>query len=346
MKPGKPTDKPWIFVLVALVTLGIIVTHRTEALEVLHTLERGNPFWIFIALFLQGVFFCLQAALFWAAFRMVGVQSRVSHLLLLWFRSIFVSTVAPTLGAAVFIQDAAQRGESPVRAAAGTIVVKVVDMGTLLLMIAVGFVYLGLHHDLTGYELLASLFLGLIVAGWAGVLLMGLWNPTLLRGLLEGLRKAVACVFRLVRRPSLLPEDWATLSTKELSECARLIQTEPRRWLLPTGIALVAHFIDLFSLSALLHAFHATVAPGVLVAGFSVGILFWIVSLTPEGIGTVEGVMGLTFASLGVPLAQATAVALAFRGLAYYLPLVIGVALAHIPYQSAHGVDANASASL
>ncbi len=57
------------------------------------------------------------------------------------------------------------------------------------------------------------------------------------------------------------------------------------------------------------------------------GMLFLIVSITPQGIGVVEGVMTLVFTSLGVPAAQAAVVSLAFRGLTFWLPLLIGFIL-------------------
>jgi uncharacterized protein (TIRG00374 family) len=63
---------------------------------------------------------------------------------------------------------------------------------------------------------------------------------------------------------------------------------------------------------------------GTLVAGFSIGFLFTIVSPTPSGIGVVEGAMTLGLASLGVPLAEATVVTLAYRGLTFWLPFIYG----------------------
>jgi len=45
---------------------------------------------------------------------------------------------------------------------------------------------------------------------------------------------------------------------------------------------------------------------------------------TPQGVGAVEGAVPLVFASLGVPTSQATIVVLAYRGLATWLPVIIG----------------------
>lgn len=93
------------------------------------------------------------------------------------------------------------------------------------------------------------------------------------------------------------------------------------------GVAFAAHLVDLTSLFVLFLAFHQKVHFGVLVAGYSMGILFWIVSITPQGIGVVEGMMTLVFASLGVPIERATVISLAFRGLTFWLPLGIGFIL-------------------
>ena len=52
-----------------------------------------------------------------------------------------------------------------------------------------------------------------------------------------------------------------------------------------------------------------------------------ILSPVPQGIGVVEGVMALVFASLGVPAGSATVIALAFRGLTFWLPMAAGFLL-------------------
>ncbi|MBI3976131.1 MAG: flippase-like domain-containing protein [Armatimonadetes bacterium] len=66
--------------------------------------------------------------------------------------------------------------------------------------------------------------------------------------------------------------------------------------------------------------------PDILVAGYVVGALFMVVSVTPSGVGVVEGAMTLTFASLGVPVATAVAATLLFRLFTIWLPLLAGFA--------------------
>jgi phosphatidylglycerol lysyltransferase len=63
----------------------------------------------------------------------------------------------------------------------------------------------------------------------------------------------------------------------------------------------------------------------ILIAGYSMIILFATVS--PGGAGIVDGLMPLVFVSLGIPLAEATVVSLAFRGTTFWLPLILGFLL-------------------
>ena len=61
-----------------------------------------------------------------------------------------------------------------------------------------------------------------------------------------------------------------------------------------------------------------------LVAGYAISTLFLVVSVTPQGLGVVEGVLAAMFVSFGVPLGHAAIVVLAYRGLSFWLPLLVG----------------------
>ncbi|MCC6190535.1 MAG: flippase-like domain-containing protein, partial [Anaerolineales bacterium] len=71
-------------------------------------------------------------------------------------------------------------------------------------------------------------------------------------------------------------------------------------------------------------AFGQPFSSGTLVAGFSLGHLFTIISPTPAGIGVVEGAMTIALRTLRVPLGTATVITLAYRGLTFWLPFFYG----------------------
>jgi uncharacterized protein (TIRG00374 family) len=132
-------------------------------------------------------------------------------------------------------------------------------------------------------------------------------------------------LFRLLRRPAPLPADWPQRQASEFARAAAAIFANRRGALATLAVALAAHTVDAGSIYALFRAFQQPVSLDVLIAGYAVGMLFWVVSITPEGIGVVEGAMTLVYASLGVPRHKAAAVALAFRGLTFYLPILLAI---------------------
>lgn len=56
-------------------------------------------------------------------------------------------------------------------------------------------------------------------------------------------------------------------------------------------------------------------------------MVFYVVSITPGGIGVVEGVIALVYTSLGVPADKAAVITIAFRGLSFWLPMLVGFIL-------------------
>ena len=71
-------------------------------------------------------------------------------------------------------------------------------------------------------------------------------------------------------------------------------------------------------------AFQQSVRLGTLVAGFGIGIVFFIITIVPQGAGAVLGMMTLVFSSMGIPKTIAFVIALAFRGMNFWLPLFCG----------------------
>jgi phosphatidylglycerol lysyltransferase len=142
--------------------------------------------------------------------------------------------------------------------------------------------------------------------------------------ILSFMQRLVNTAGRRFKRPSLFPESWAESNTNQFVEAALAIAANPQRLGRLLVIALAAHLINLSSLHSVFLAFHQPVGFGLLIPAYAVGILFWIVAITPQGIGVVEGVMALVITSLGVPAERSLVIALAFRSLTFWLPLVVG----------------------
>jgi glycosyltransferase 2 family protein len=278
----------------------------------------------------QCVYYVTFTAVFQSALHTVDVRGRLRELIPVWFTSVFLNITAPSAGmtgAAVFIDDAARRGESPARAAAGTILVLVADYSAFSVVMVAGLANLFATRNLHVYEVLAASILLLFILGLSAVLVLGLLRPAALGRLLAWLQATLARLAALFHRHPFLPADWAETNAAEFSDAALSIKQHPDRLARTYATALAAHLAELMTLFMLFRAFRVPVHPGVLVSGYSVGILFWLVAITPSGIGVVEGVMALVLTALGVRPAAATVVAISFRGLTFWLPLAIGFVL-------------------
>jgi uncharacterized protein (TIRG00374 family) len=320
----------WLFWLLVIAFVWLVWSRYAEIQILTHTLLRGQLHWILAAVVLQIVRYLIFAAMFQHAFQAVDVRSRVLDLMPLVFGSMFVNVVAPaggSAGAALFVDDSARRGESPARTAAGTVMQLVADLLAITLILIAGMIYLFRQHQLKPFEVIGALILVAITMGQSGILLLGLWKPEWLRRLLNVFNNLSNWVSTKLRRPPRPDQGWSEHHAADFNQAARAITRKPAFFLRTLGIGLVSRFFDLACLYTLFLAFQQEIAFGPLVAGYAIGILFWIVSITPHGIGVVEGVMTLVYTTLDVPAAQAAVVALTFRGLSFWIPFLIGFVL-------------------
>jgi uncharacterized protein (TIRG00374 family) len=317
----------WLLVaaLVGLMLVALIRFTDLRALAV--ALAKGDGWWILAATAVQVLYFVLYALLYQYGFAAVEVDSRLRDLIPLLFASIFVNTVTVSAGAgaaALFIDDATKRGHPGARAAVGVVLVLTVDLLTLVPFIAIAVNALFLHRDLQllgaiggGIFVLYTLLLSL-------ALLLAGWRPALLRVTLGWVERQINRVGVWFRRPVLLPGGWAERTAQQSTEATGAIRSHPRELAWAVLLGFVLHGVNLAGLYLLFLAFHQPVDLGVLLAGFGLGVISGVITVLPQGVAAVEGVMALVFASLGMPEAKAILITLAFRGLNFWLPLVIG----------------------
>jgi len=320
-------NRRWLLWVLAIAFVWLVVSRYAEIEQLYEILLSGRWQWVLAAALLQGGYYWVYAAVHQAAFDTVEVESRVPRLLPLVFAALFLNVAAPTAGAsgtALFVNDAMRRKQSGIRAAAGMLLVYIAMYSGFAFILAAGLVVLFIYHDLQAYQVIGAATLMSLLCGMLGVLFLGVRNAARLRGLFGAVQRIVNALATAIRRPNLLADDWAEHNALQFLEAARKIAAHPRSLVRAVELALGAHLVNLASLFALFMAFGHLVDAGVLVAGYSMAMLFLVVSPTPQGIGVVEGVMALVFTSLRVPATLATLIALAFRGLSFWLPFVIG----------------------
>jgi len=319
--------KNWILLLLTALFIYVIVTRYKELVQLKTTVAQGQLWLVVAAMLVQLVYYVAFSWSYQSAFDTVEIETRTRDLIPVMLGSLFVNVVVPAGGAggmALFTEDLARRGKPVARSAAGMLLQVISDFTAFTLALIPGLVFLFTKHDLKSYEIVTAIIMILITAGLSSILLIGIWRPGWLHRLFGWSRRTANWIFGRLNRSLALAEDWEEKNADEFGEASKAVASHPWRLLRTVGAALLAHLLDILTLYLIFRAFNQPVHLGVLLAGYGIGILFWVISITPQGIGVVEGMMTLTLSSLGIPTAVAATVALVFRGLTFWTPMVLG----------------------
>ena len=324
----------WLLWLLVLGFVWLAVAQFNELRNLVQTLARtlthGRWQWVALAALIMALYYWAYAASFQAAFRAVEIERRIADLLPVIFGMFFVNVITPAGGAAgvaLIIDDAAQRGHSAARTMAGTILQLVADFLGLSLILIGSLVYLFMRQELPFYEIVAAGALFGITLGMSLTLLLGMRLPELLRRLLAGIENMASRVGALLRLRNTPSTGWGSRFADEMIGASQAIARYPQRAAWAMLVMLAAHLLAMAALYTLFLAFYGNVGLGTLAAGYTVGILFWIISPIPQGVGIVESAMTMTFTSLGVGITSAAAAVLIFRGLIFWIPVFLGFIL-------------------
>ncbi|MGA9397062.1 MAG: lysylphosphatidylglycerol synthase transmembrane domain-containing protein, partial [Anaerolineaceae bacterium] len=320
----------WLFWILVLTFVYVLVSRFTQVKELINTLEQGKWIWVLVAALLQYLFFILYSGIYHTAFSVVGVKSNLKELIPVMFGSVFMNVATPLAGSGgsvLFIDDARRRNESVPRATTAVVLVYLSFLVSFQLLMIPGFIYLAARSQLYAYQIITGSIMYLYIIVIVVLLNLAVRKPNLLLGILGWVRSLVNWIGRIVRKPQLIKKDWILKTSTEFIDAALAFASRPRQVAMTFIVAFLTHLVNMLSLFAIYMAFYKTVSMGVLVATYAITFLFLVVSVTPQGIGIVEGVMVLVITSLGIPKDVTTVVTLAFRGISFWLPLIIGFIL-------------------
>lgn len=321
------SKRRWLLWVLVAAFVWLLVTRFGEIEDLAETLSRGLWLWVLAAAALQLGHRVLLSKVYQVAFHLTGVRSSALALVPVLLGSIFVNAVAPSGGAAgmaLFVDDAVQRGQSAARATAGVLLGLIAVYSGFGLLLLVSLSILFVRGSLQATYLLVALALLLFTLSLGGMLFLGWQRPALLERLLARIQRAADAVAGRFGRSPFRGEGWAARTTAEFTTAARAIRRRPGRLPFLLLWSVVAHLANAACLYTMFLAFRHPVDAGPLLAGFAIGHLFVIMAPTPQGVGFVETILPYIFTTFGVPIAVATIVVLAYRGLSFWLPLLAG----------------------
>jgi uncharacterized protein (TIRG00374 family) len=318
------------FLLAVIILLAILfaISRFAEVQQMVSTLQQGDPVFILLAIAAMILWYLVLATFFRLIYQNLGMIEKTRHMALLALAAYFVNIIAPSGGVSgitVFISDARKRGRSTGRVTVAGALYVLFDYLGFLVILTLGLAVLARRNSLHWAEISASIIIVIGAFGISTLLYLGAKSEKILGAVLSWFARLINKVlYPLLHRP-YLSEERAHSFACEAAEGMKALKTNPREWLKIFFLAVLnkAMLLGVFTLCFL--AFRIPYTTGILVAGWSIGYLFLIVSPTPSGIGIVEGVMTLTLNSLGVPLAAAAIIVIAYRGITFWLPLLGGM---------------------
>ncbi len=325
--------------LLLLLGLMFVVAHQGELQRFLAVVRSGDWRFVALAFAFQTVWFAHVAFTFDFLYRALGLREHRLRLLLMALSMNFVNMVAPTAGVsgmAVFASEAREQGQSTAKAMVATTLYIFFEHLGFLAVLFVGLWVLLRRGRLTWVEISASAIMVAIVVGLGSMLYLGAHAGKPLAAFLAwAARRINGLLWPFLRRP-WLSEARAHQFGHDLSVGLRALRTNPRFVGLLALMGIGSKVWLMLVLYAVFRAFHVPLSPGTWIVAFTVAYLFLVVSPAPGGVGFVESALTVTLTSFYLPVEDAVVVALVYRGITFWIPLLLGFfALRALPWSRA-----------
>jgi uncharacterized protein (TIRG00374 family) len=317
----------FLFALIFFFGIVFIITRFAEVQSIVETLQKGDWRFLMLALGLEIVWLFCVAATFQKIFHAMGLEEKLKKLAVLVCAANFVNIIAPSAGVggtAVFISELRQSGNSSGRITVASVIYILYDYAAFLCVLTLGFIVLFRRNNLTATDITAAMILIAIAGFLVTLLYLGTRSAKKLGSTLAWLSKLVNKILYPFLHKPYLQEHRAYEFAEEAAEGLVAMHKDRNYLLTPLLLTLFSKAILIFILFLTFMAFEVPYSLGTIIAAFSLGYLFIIVSPTPAGIGIVEGVLTLTLTSFYIPLGESAVVALAYRGVTFWFPLLLG----------------------
>ncbi|MDR1422491.1 MAG: flippase-like domain-containing protein [Coriobacteriales bacterium] len=313
-----------------IITLSVVLLRGDQFLELLHAMEGGDVLPLVAAVILQFGKYISQSYAYADAFKTVDEPTDRRSMLPLVFGAYFMNVIAPsfnTAGVMLVIDSARQRGIPTGRATSAALLMQISVITGFIVIMIVGFTIL----SITGHLSLIWFLLGLVMVFFVGVMVaimfIGYRNPDLMISLL---RPVEAFANRLSRRLRQGREfaPWVENVVAGFAEAAGKIRENPHQAAKVFLYSILASTFELgcFICVGLAFGLHSIPA---LIGGYVVATLFSWIAITPQGVGVAEAMILVSLAAYGAGATLATAIALVYRGIVFWMPFAIGAVLIH-----------------
>lgn len=319
--------KKALLVLLIIVCLGFLVANQGIIVEFIDTVQGGALIPLIVAVILMLARHIVQALSYQAAFEAVNFKTTLWHNIVLIFNLVFINTFclfSGATGVAFIIDDAHRQGADIGTATSGAVLSQIGYFAAVFVISCIGFVAMWLSGMLNWIFITGGLLLAGTLLVLASFFMFGYFKP----GWLE---KIFGVVDRIARKflknfKRELPQGWGHSIAHSFIRSAHILAQNPKGAAITVLYAAASAILNMFCLVAIGYAFGFQ-GLGALVAAFSLAAISVILSPTPQGVGVVEAAIAAVLTGAGCSLSVATAIALVYRGIMFWIPFCIGAVL-------------------
>ncbi len=325
----------FLIAIALLLTILLLIGNFTEVQSIWETLSKGDLRFISLSILLELAWLVNLGATYKAIYHSLGIQDNLKRLTILALAANFTNVIAPSggvSGMALFISEARKTNHPSGKVTLAGILFLLLDYAAFLCILTLGMFILFRRNDLNPPEIIASLTLFFIALGLAFMIYIGMRSTITLGKILAWFSRIINRILHPIIHREYLSEKRAYDFSNDIADGLVVLRNKPRNLFVPFLHTLLNKILLVSILFLLFIAFKTPLSIGTVIAGWSIGYLFMIISPTPAGLGFVEGAMTLTISSFYVTLSDATILSLAYRGVTFWLPLLFG-------FIAFHGLD-------
>jgi uncharacterized protein (TIRG00374 family) len=317
------------FVIALALLLGFIfvIARLTEIQSIAQTLQRGIWWFLGLALIIEILWTLNCGASFQAIYAAWGLKASWN-----------VSTdrigsefcqCGCTAGECEWYGNFRQRGKTQEllcrRAAAAGVMYLLFDYLGLIAILVVGLVVVIRRNDLSIVVILASAALVGLTMLFSYLINLGMQSAVSFGNALAKISRIINRILHPFIHREYLSEVKAHEFAHDAAEGLILMRSQPRSILLPVLFAITNKTAQIIILTLVFLAFKVPISIGTIIACFSIATLFVIISPTPAGLGVVEGALTLALTSMYISLEDAAVITLSFRGITFWIPMLMGM---------------------
>lgn len=320
--------KKALFIVIAIIAVGFLVGNADTLSQIFTTAQRGATLPLVLSIIIMLLRHITQAVSYQAAFEAVDFKGRkLWDYVVLIFSLVFINTFclfSGATGVAFIIDDAHRNGADIGKATSGAVLSQIGYFAAVLVISIIGFTTMIVSGNVNWLFVTGAVLLAGTLIALSSMYLIGFFRPSWLYSFFAKLYVPLGSVAQKVKRP--LRESWPNDTAESFITAARVMAANPSGTAVSVAWASFSAILNMSSLVAIGYAFGFNNVAA-LVAAFALAAISVILSPTPQGIGVVEAAIAAVLTAYGCSLATATAIALVYRGIMFWIPFCIGAVL-------------------